>query len=65
MRQSSNTANTRNPRNYVWGARVLDFPGFLVFPVCPNTLRQALTRNGDGSGSRPLARALDLLAERR
>jgi ribonucleoside-diphosphate reductase alpha chain len=31
---------------------------------CPvETLRQALTRNGDGSGSGPLARALDLLAE--
>ena len=31
---------------------------------CPmDTLRQALTRNGDGSGSGPLARALDLLAE--
>jgi ribonucleoside-diphosphate reductase alpha chain len=33
---------------------------------CPvDTLRQALTRNGDGSGSGPLARALDLLAEGR
>ena len=32
---------------------------------CPiDTLRQALTRNGDGSGSGPLAHALDLLAER-
>jgi hypothetical protein len=31
---------------------------------CPvDTLRQALTRNGDGSGSGPLAHALDLLAE--
>jgi hypothetical protein len=31
---------------------------------CPvETLCQALTRNGDGSGSGPLARALDLLAE--
>jgi hypothetical protein len=31
---------------------------------CPiDTLRQALTRNGDGSGSGPLARALDLLSE--
>jgi ribonucleoside-diphosphate reductase alpha chain len=29
-----------------------------------DTLRQALTRNGDGSGSGPLAHALDLLAER-
>jgi hypothetical protein len=28
-----------------------------------DTLSQALTRNGDGSGSGPLARALDLLAE--
>jgi hypothetical protein len=28
-----------------------------------DTLRQALTRNGDGAGSGPLARALDLLAE--
>jgi ribonucleoside-diphosphate reductase alpha chain len=28
-------------------------------------LRQALTRNGDGWGSGPLARALDLLAEGR
>ena len=28
-----------------------------------DTLRQALTRNGDGSGSGPLARALDLIAE--
>ena len=28
-----------------------------------DTLRQALTRNGDGSGSGPLARALDLLAQ--
>ena len=28
-----------------------------------NTLRQALTRNGDGSGSGPLARALDLIVE--
>jgi hypothetical protein len=28
-----------------------------------DTLRQALSRNGDGSGSGPLARALDLLAE--
>jgi ribonucleoside-diphosphate reductase alpha chain len=33
---------------------------------CPvDTLRQALTRNGDGSGSGPLAHALDLLAEGR
>jgi ribonucleoside-diphosphate reductase alpha chain len=31
---------------------------------CPlDILRQALTRNGDGSGSGPLAHALDLLAE--
>jgi hypothetical protein len=31
---------------------------------CPiDTLRQALTRNGDGSSSGPLARALDLVAE--
>jgi hypothetical protein len=31
---------------------------------CPvETLRRALTRNGDGSASGPLARALDLLAE--
>jgi hypothetical protein len=31
---------------------------------CPiDTLRQALTLNGDGSGSGPLARALDLLLE--
>jgi hypothetical protein len=31
---------------------------------CPvDTLRQALTRNGDGSGSGPLAHALDLLVE--
>jgi ribonucleoside-diphosphate reductase alpha chain len=31
---------------------------------CPvDTLRQALTRNSDGSGSGPLARALDLIAE--
>jgi ribonucleoside-diphosphate reductase alpha chain len=29
-----------------------------------DTLRQALTRNGDGSGSGPLAHALDLLTER-
>ena len=30
---------------------------------CPlDTLRRALTRNGDGSASGPLARALDLLA---
>ena len=28
-----------------------------------DTLRKALTRNGDGSASGPLARALDLLAE--
>ena len=28
-----------------------------------DTLRQALTRNGVGSGSGPLARALDLLAQ--
>jgi ribonucleoside-diphosphate reductase alpha chain len=28
-----------------------------------DTLRQALTRNGDGSGSGPLACALDLLVE--
>jgi len=28
-----------------------------------DTLRRALTRNGDGSASRPLARALDLLTE--
>ena len=28
-----------------------------------DTLRQALTRNSDGSGSGPLARALDLLTE--
>ena len=28
-----------------------------------DTLRQALTRNGDGSGSGPLAHALDLLVE--
>jgi hypothetical protein len=33
---------------------------------CPaDTLRRALTRNGDGSASGPLARALDLLAEER
>jgi ribonucleoside-diphosphate reductase alpha chain len=32
---------------------------------CPvDTLRSALTRNGDGSASGPLAHALDLLAER-
>jgi hypothetical protein len=32
---------------------------------CPlNILRRALTRNGDGSASGPLARALDLSAER-
>jgi ribonucleoside-diphosphate reductase alpha chain len=32
---------------------------------CPlDTLRQALTRNGDGLGSGPLAHVLDLLAER-
>src|SRR4051794_23071904 len=32
---------------------------------CPaERLRQALTRNSDGSASGPLARALDLLAER-
>jgi ribonucleoside-diphosphate reductase alpha chain len=31
---------------------------------CPvDALRQALTRNNDGSGSGPLARALDLLVE--
>ena len=31
---------------------------------CPvDTRRQALTRNGDGSGSGPLAHALDLLVE--
>jgi len=31
---------------------------------CPlDTLRQALTRDGDGSGSGPLAHALDLLTE--
>jgi hypothetical protein len=31
---------------------------------CPaDTLRKALTRNGDGSASGPLAHALDLLAE--
>jgi ribonucleoside-diphosphate reductase alpha chain len=31
---------------------------------CPvDTLRRALTRNGDGSASGPLAHALDLLAE--
>jgi ribonucleoside-diphosphate reductase alpha chain len=29
-----------------------------------DTLRRALTRSGDGSGSGPLAHALDLLAER-
>jgi len=29
-----------------------------------DTLRQALTRNSDGSGSGPLAHALDLLEER-
>jgi hypothetical protein len=30
---------------------------------CPmHTLQRALTRNGDGSASGPLARALDLLA---
>jgi hypothetical protein len=28
-----------------------------------DTLRRALTRNGDGSASGPLAHALDLLAE--
>jgi hypothetical protein len=32
-------------------------------PTIVYTLRQALTRNGDGSGSGPLARALDLLAQ--
>jgi hypothetical protein len=33
---------------------------------CPaDTLRRALTRNGDGSASGPLAHALDLLAEER
>jgi hypothetical protein len=32
---------------------------------CPvETLRHALTRNGDGSASGPLARALDLLTDR-
>ena len=32
---------------------------------CPvDTLRRALTRNGDGSASGPLAHSLDLLAER-
>jgi hypothetical protein len=32
---------------------------------CPmDTLRRALTRNGDGSASGPLAHAVDLLAER-
>jgi ribonucleoside-diphosphate reductase alpha chain len=32
---------------------------------CPaRTLRRALTRNSDGSASGPLARALDLLADR-
>ena len=32
---------------------------------CPvDTLRKALTRNNDGSASGPLARALDLLADR-
>jgi len=30
-----------------------------------NTLRRALTRNGDGSASGPLARALDLLSVER
>jgi hypothetical protein len=30
-----------------------------------DTLRQALTRNNDGSGPGPMARALDLIAERR
>jgi hypothetical protein len=31
---------------------------------CPlDTLRRALTHNGDGSASRPLAHALDLLAK--
>jgi hypothetical protein len=37
---------------------------FLLQHGCPvDTLRQALTRNCDGSGSGPLAQALDLLAE--
>jgi hypothetical protein len=30
-----------------------------------DTLRQGVTRNSDGSGSGPLARALDLLVEQR
>jgi ribonucleoside-diphosphate reductase alpha chain len=33
---------------------------------CPvDTLRRALTRNGDGSASGPLAKALDLLSVQR
>jgi hypothetical protein len=36
----------------------------LVQHRCPvDTLRQAVTRNSDGSGSGPLACALDLLVE--
>jgi hypothetical protein len=36
----------------------------LVQHRCPvDTLRQGVTRNSDGSGSAPLARALDLLVE--
>ena len=36
----------------------------LVQHRCPvDTLRQGVTRNSDGSGSGPLARALDLLME--
>jgi ribonucleoside-diphosphate reductase alpha chain len=35
----------------------------LQYGCSVDTLRQALTRNSDGSGSGPLARALDLMAE--
>ena len=52
------TAVDVNARNAAVAASLLTQHG------CPiDTLRQALTRNGDGSGSGPLVRALDLLTE--
>ena len=52
------TAVDVNPRDAAVAASLLFQHG------CPvDTLRRALTRNGDGSASGPLACALDLIAE--
>jgi ribonucleoside-diphosphate reductase alpha chain len=52
------TAVDENARDAVVAASLL-----LQYGCPADTLRHALTRNGHGSASGPLARALDLLAE--